>query len=63
MRHSFATQLLEDGVDIRTLQILLGHGSISSTARYTHLTPARMGKIISPLERLSNLGQPTTPRR
>jgi integrase/recombinase XerD len=63
MRHCFATQLLEDGVDIRTVQILLGHGSISSTTRYTHLTPARMGKIISPLDRLGNLTQPTTPQR
>ena len=62
MRHSFATQLLEDGVDIRTVQILLGHGSISSTTRYTHLTPARMGKITSPLDRLTTLAQPATPR-
>lgn len=62
MRHSFATQLLQDGVDLRTVQILLGHSSISSTTRYTHLTPARMGKITSPLEHLTTLAQPATPR-
>lgn len=62
MRHSFATQLLEDGVDLRTVQILLGHGSISSTTRYTHLMPARMGKIVSPVERLGSLTQPATNR-
>jgi len=37
-RHSFATRFLEDGGDIRILQILLGHASLSSTVIYTHLT-------------------------
>ena len=53
LRHSYATHLIESGVDLRSVQLLLGHGSIQSTARYVHLTHARMQTLKSPLDALS----------
>jgi len=52
LRHSFATHLLESGVNLRKIQILMGHRSLQTTAIYTHLTKNFLNEVKSPLDNL-----------
>jgi site-specific recombinase XerD len=59
LRHSFATHLFDRGVDIRTIQALLGHSKLETTARYTRVATGMISAVVSPLDALSQ--QPNAP--
>lgn len=61
LRHSFATHLLEQGVDIRIIQVMVGHTKLDTTARYAHVASRILREVASPLDQLTLMPETRLP--
>ena len=63
LRHSFATHLLEDGVDVPTIKLLMGHASFGTTSGYLHVTQQSLARVRSPLDAMHRAQAVINPSR